>query len=241
MLSVNKQRNTLSVVNNDDLLLLVDKKNGNHKRKHGPLLPNTIRAIICGPSGGGKTNIMLALLLNRNGLKFENVYLYSKSLYQPKYQVLKEILGKIKKIGYYAYSADTAIVTPADAKNNSVIIFDDVACDKQDVMRSYFSMGRHKNIDCFYLGQSYTRIPKHLIRDNSNFLVLLKQDQLNLKHIYQDHVGTDMSFEKFCFICRECWKQKYGFLVISKEDEINNGRYRCGFDRFIDLSLSFTD
>ena len=46
------------------------------------------------------------------------------------------------------------------------------------------------HIDCFYLGQTYTRIPKHLIRDNVNFLVPSTQDEMNLKHIYGDHVNT---------------------------------------------------
>ena len=53
-------------------------------------------------------------------------------------------------------------------------------------------MGRHRLIDCFYLCQTYAQIPKHLIRDNLNFLVLFRQDEMNLKHIYGDHVNTDM-------------------------------------------------
>jgi len=31
------------------------------------------------------------------------------------------------------------------------MIFDDVACEKQNNIRSDFCMGRHKNIDSFYL------------------------------------------------------------------------------------------
>uniref|UniRef100_A0A2S2Q5E5 Uncharacterized protein n=1 Tax=Sipha flava TaxID=143950 RepID=A0A2S2Q5E5_9HEMI len=39
-------------------------------------------------------------------------------------------------------------------------------------------------IDVCYMAQSYARVPKHLIRDNSNFIVLFKQDETNLKHAY---------------------------------------------------------
>ena len=49
---------------------------------------------------------------------------------------------------------------------------------------SIFSIGRHRLIDCFYLCQTYAQIPKHLIRDNVNFLVLFNQDEMNIKHIY---------------------------------------------------------
>lgn len=43
--------------------------------------------------------------------------------------------------------------------------------------------------------QTYTRTPKHLIRDNANLIILFKQDDLNLKHVHADHVGADMAFE----------------------------------------------
>ena len=99
-------------------------------------------------------------------------------------------------------------------------------------MREYFSMGRHANVDCFYLCQTYARIPKHLIRDNANLLILFKQDGTNLKHVYNDHVNTDMSYDEFCTLCRDCWQQKYGFLVIDKDSELTNGRYRKGFNEF---------
>ena len=82
-----------------------------------------------------------------------------------------------------------------------------------------FSMGRHKDIDSFYLCQPYTRIPKHLVHDNSNILIVFKQDELNFKHIYSDHVESDMTFDDFY---TKCWKDKYGFLLINKGGVIEN-------------------
>jgi len=115
---------------------------------------------------------------------------------------------------------------------NFIFIFDDVACDKQDTVREYFSMGRHANVDCFYLCQTYVRILKHLIRNNANLLILFKQDGTNLKYIYIDHMNIDMSYDEFCALCRDCWLQKYGFLVIDKDSALTNGRYRKGFNEF---------
>ena len=63
--------------------------------------------------------------------------------------------------------------------------------------RSESTLGRHADVDCFYLCQMYAKIPKHLIRDNANLLILFKQDRINLKHVYNDHVNTDMSYD-FC-------------------------------------------
>jgi len=68
--------------------------------------------------------------------------------------------------------------------------------------------GPPRDVDCFYLCQTYARIPKHLIRDNANLLILFKQDCTNLKYIYNDHVNTDMSYDEFCLLCRNCWQKK---------------------------------
>lgn len=225
------QRKRIKVTSMDQA---IGDSGATRRRRHGSLLPDTIRCLVCGPSNCGKTNAVLCLLLDENGLRFRNVYLYSKTPFQPKYVTLGKILEKIPKLGYYVFSDTADIVKPKDAKPNSIFIFDDVACDKQDAMRDYFSMGRHNLIDTFYICQTYSRIPKQLIRDNANLIVLFRQDEHNLKHTYEDHVNTDMSLAEFKEMCALCWRDdKHGFLVIDKDSELNNGRYRRGFDTYI--------
>lgn len=202
--------------------------------RHSTLLPNNIRCIMCGPSNCGKTNVMINLLESPNGLRFENVYVYAKSLFQSKYIHLKEILTSIKGIGFYVFSSNDQVVPLKDVKPNSVFIFDDVVFDKQNNIREYFCMCRHKNVDCFYLSQSFTHIPKHLIRENANFIILFKQDDINLKHIYNDFgISADMTFETFKGICLKAWSENHGFLVIDTERTLNDGKYRIQFDNFI--------
>ncbi len=41
--------------------------------RHGELFPNTIRSLVLGSSGCGKTNLIYFLLVDENGLRFENV------------------------------------------------------------------------------------------------------------------------------------------------------------------------
>lgn len=205
-------------------------------QKHSVLLPNSIRCIICGPSNCGKTNVIMNLLESPNGLRFENVYVYAKSLFQPKYRRLYTILSSIKGIGIYMFSSNDDVIPLKNVKPNSVFIFDDVVFDKQNNIREYFCMCRHKNVDCFYLSQSYTHIPKHLIRENTNLVVLFKQDDMNLRHIYNDFsVSIDMTFDEFKMICQRCWDKKYGFLVIDIERTPENGKYRMQFDKFISI------
>lgn len=214
--------------------IVVELSGHEQRLKHGPLLPNSLRCLIVGPSNCGKTNLMLSLLFHPNSLRYENVYLYSKSLQQPKYQFLKMVLDDIRGLGCYFYNEREEVIPPNKVKRNSIMIFDDVASEKQDVIRSYFSMGRHSGVDSFYLSQTYAHIPKHLLRDNANVIILFKQDETNMKHVYDDHVNTDMTFDQFREVCQACWDMhKYGYLVVDRDSPISSGRYRRGLDEFI--------
>lgn len=161
--------------------------NKNLERRHSAILPNYLRCIIAGPDGCGKTNLLVSLIESENGVKFENLYIYSKTLGQDKYEYLRQILTPIKEIGFHTFSSTDNVIAPQQAKRNSVFVFDDVICDKnQDSVRNIFCMGRHYQTDVIYLTQTYTKLSKHLIRDNCNFLVLFKQDDMNLKHAFND-------------------------------------------------------
>lgn len=201
--------------------------------RHGSFLPNSIRCIICGPSNCGKTNLMIGLLLHEKGLRFQNVYVYCKTLFQPKYMFLENVLKLVPSVSFAKYHENHDILSPHEASPNSVIIFDDVACENQNSIRDYFSMGRHKNIDSFYLNQTYSKVPKQLVRDNANLIVLFKQDEINMKHVYDEHVNVDMTWNDFRNMCSKIWSEPYSYLVINKDCEKNKGCYRLKFDTYV--------
>lgn len=225
-----KQRDDLPVLNIDEFTTTETAES----KRHGPLLPNTVRMLLVGPSNCGKTNALLSLVISPNGLHFENVHLYSKSRHQPKYLFLEKVCQSTECVCYCSYSEKDEVIKPENARPNSLFIFDDVAIESQDIVREYFCMGRHYMVDCCYLCQTYSRIPKQLVRDNANFLVIFKQDETNLRHIYDDHVNTDMSLAKFKDLCTQCWSfGNFSFISIDKDRGLNEGRYRRGFDCFI--------
>lgn len=220
-------------------LPIVNFSNGSveeHFTRHSNLFGGKCkRGLIVGPSGVGKTNAMLSLLVARNGLRFLNLYLCSNSLYQNKYDFLRRLIEPIKDCGYYEFSNIDEFIRPEDAKEYSVVVFDDVSCTGQNVIKEFFSYGRHKNIDCFLICQSYSAIPKQLVRDNCNFLVLFKQDLTNLKHVFEDHIMSDMEFHRLKEISDACWENRHGILVIDLDCSVSKGRYRKGFDKFIEV------
>ena len=108
------RKDKLSVCNIDSLT--VDDVNS-EKSKHGSLLPNTVRCIVSGPSNCGKTNVVINLIIHENGLRFNNVYVYSKSLNQPKYQLLERAIRNVSSVSYYKFNSDDNIMQPQEANH----------------------------------------------------------------------------------------------------------------------------
>lgn len=205
--------------------------------RHSKLLPQkNIRALFIGPSASGKTCALMSLIYHKEGISFTNLYLFSNSLNQPKYVELAAVMESLPEIGYFPFPNTESVPSYEEIKPFSTIIFDDISSEanKNQHLRSYFSMGRHKHVDSIFLCQTYSAIPKQLVRDNANVLLIFRQDHLNLKHIFEDHVTPDMKFEKFCELCSFAWNSRaFGCLMINKECNLNDGRYRIGFDNYI--------
>ena len=177
--------------------------------KHAPFLPRNIFCVIAGSTGSGKTNLIVNFLRNEGILDYNNVYIYSSTLHQSKYKLLRDyyklLEDKIKK--YYrkdvkiAHFFDGAeeIINPSelDPVKKHIIIFDDVMFDDQTQIKEYFCKGRHNNVNIFYLCQSLHKIPKHGIRQNANMFILFLQDFKTFKYFYETHISGDMDFKEF--------------------------------------------
>ena len=82
---------------------------------------------------------------------------------------------------------------------------------KQNTCELYYVRGRHSNVDCFYLAQSYfNHPPRQTIRENANFTFLFSQDLKNLNHIFEDHVGSDVTKEEFRQLRKAAWENNIG-------------------------------
>ena len=209
-------RNSIQVIN-------FDNKSNKDKRKV-EMFPNVIHCGMFGPSGAGKSNLLLTMLVHVR--PYKNLYLCSKTSYQEKYATLKELIaehnkGKKKssqKINIHELQIE-GLLEPEELESDSIVIFDDVLTEKQDKVANFFLRGRHRNISCFYLSQAYTKIPKKTgIRENFNYVILFRQDLVNLRQVYTEYV-TDVSFDKFRSMCNSCWREPYGFLVIDADNE----------------------
>ena len=253
------------------------------KRNNSKLLPKSIRGIIVGKSGCGKTTLLLNLLLKPGWLDYNHLQVFGKSLFQPEYKILKSSFEKklpkevilklfdakneIKKSGtsvellieeiskkcvrlahgagcanesdqegiecqFFESADDVPDPAELDMNKNNLMIFDDLQLTNQNKCEKYYIRGRHSNVDCFYLAQNYFALPRQTIRENANFICIFKQDSKNVNHIYYDHVSADMDNEEFKKFCKYCWSKPNGFIVIDLTSNIDNEKYRSGFDNF---------
>ena len=58
------------------------------------------------------------------------------------------------------------------------------------------------------------------------------QDLKNIKHIYTDHVSSDMPKEEFRNLCKTVWDKPHSFVVIELSSKKNEGKYGRGLDDF---------
>ena len=61
-------------------------------RNNPPILPRSIRGLIVGKLGCGKTNSLLNFLLKPKLLDYNTLFVYGESLFQPKYIILNNDL-----------------------------------------------------------------------------------------------------------------------------------------------------
>ena len=54
----------------------------------------------------------------------------------------------------------------------------------------------------------------------------------NLKHIFDDHVGSEMTKEESRQLCKTAWEKQHGFVIIDLSSKKHDGMYGSGLDEF---------
>jgi len=258
------------------------------KRNNSDLFPDIFRCLIVGESNCVKTSLLLKYLLENSPLGHESstnlldynyLIIYSDSLFQPKYQILKKgfdsklnqkqlfnffknknifkncelnedrffkehenLVNKIESsrsepsVIVEYYNSNEKIPDPSELQDNKkyIVIFDDcITVKNQDIMKSYFTRGRHKNVIVFYLSQSYFSLDRRSIRMNSNLLILFKLSNLDLQNLHRDRIQIDMSLAEFTEFCNNIWENDYNYVFINFDEKPKTGRrYRHNLENF---------
>ena len=179
---------------------------------------NCNRTLIVGPSFCGKTHLLLnKLRLIRLEDPEKQIRIITRSPEQYEDVKLDLELGDIEV---------EENVGDLEEYRGCCVVFDDMLDSNQKLIDPFFTRGRHKSCDVYYLCQSYFDAPKKTVRNNSNIIILFQQTLKDVEHIHRDISGFDMSYEEFKSLCREAWNEKFNYLLINRLEDKNGSRYR---------------
>ena len=102
-----------------------------------------------------------------------------------------------------------------DPMQKNLILLDDCFRRKQNKAEVYYTRGTHK-CNTIYIAQNYFRLPRHTVRENSNFIILFPQDVKNLTHLQADHCASVISLTEFIPFCHGVWSDAgaHNFVTI---------------------------
>ena len=182
--------------------------------------------MIIGGSGSGKTNTLLNLINEQHDI--DKIYLYTRDLNERKYEIL---IKKYKDAGIKHLNDPNAFIECSNdvyenihdynssRKRKILIVFDDMIADImtnkkfQAIIKELFIRCRKLNISLVFITQSYFSFPKDVRLNSMHYLIMKINSKRELQNIAINH-SSDIDYQDFINIYRECTKEPYNFLTI---------------------------
>ena len=185
------------------------------KRFNNLLLPKSIRGVIIGKSGCGKTTLLLNLLLRTGWLDYNKLAVFGKSLFQPEYRILKKAFEeKLPK---------EAIMRLFDLRDEIIRL--DVS--PTALVEEWAKQINNKSdIDCsFYESAVDVPDPRDLSSENKNLIIfddllLEKQNKCESYYIRGRHSNVDCFYlsQNYFKLPRQTIRENANFLCLFPQD-----------------------
>ena len=83
----------------------------------------------------------------------------------------------------------------------------------------FFTRGRHEDLDNSYISQSCFALPRQIIRNNSDRLILFKQILRDVQKMYYDIGAYDMKYDEFKQLRHKAWSERFNYLTIRNNSD----------------------
>ena len=208
---------------------ITNENNKKHNEKWPYIPDHPYRILIIGGSGSGKTNALINLINEQNGIG--KIYLYARDLNEPKYDYLikkREDAGKkhfnnAKAFIECSNTMDDVYENMDDyipiRKIKKLIVFDDMIADIMDnrkfhaIIKELLIRCRKLNISLVSITQSYFSVPKDVRLNSTHYLIMKINNRRELQNIAINYTA-DIHYKDFMKIYRECTKERFNFLAI---------------------------
>ena len=199
------------------------------------------RILIIGPSGTGKTNLLLNIIQKLNDTDpIDKIYLYVKDLSEPKYEYL---INKREQAGIKRFNDSTAFIEYSNdmydvftnindynkqRKRKVLIIFDDMIADIMNnknfkaVVKELFIPCRKLNVSIVFITQSYFRTPKDARLNSTHYIIMKIQNKKELQSIAQENCG-DIDLKDFLNMYQKFTNDLYSSMII--DTTLPSGHY----------------
>ena len=188
------------------------------RRFNHPLLPRSIRGVIVGKSGCGKTTLLLNLLLRSGWLDYNKLAVFGKSLFQPEYRILKKAFEE---------------KLPKEAIMRLFDLRDEVM--KLDVSPSALveewakEIQNKSDIECsFYESSEDVPDPSEMNSSNKNLMIfddllLEKQNKCESYYIRGRHSNVDCFYlsQNYFKLPRQTIRENANFICLFPQDSKN--------------------
>ena len=185
------------------------------KRFNNLLFPRSIRGLIVGKSGCGKTTLLLNFLLRPGWLDYDNLMVFGKSLFQPEYRILKKALEE--------QLPKEAIIRLFD--NQDEIMQLNVS-PIQLLEEMAKNQTNKSDIECkFYESASDVPDPKELSSDKKNLMVfddllLERQNKCEAYYTRGRHSNVDCFYlaQNYFRLPRQTIRENANFICLFRQD-----------------------
>ena len=167
------------------------------------------RMLIIGPSGFGKTSVLLHLIKSLHDTHpVDNIYLYAKDLGEPKYEFL---INNRRNAGIRHLNDPTAFIEYSNdmndvytdindhnkkRENRVLIVLDDMIADIESnkklkaIIKELFYRCRKLNISIVFITQSNFRALKDARLNSTHYIVMKIDNKKELKRIAEETAGN---------------------------------------------------
>jgi len=183
------------------------------------LLPKSIRGILVGKSGCGKTTLLLNLLLRPNWLYYNRLFVFGKSLFQPEYKILKKAIEeKLPK---------ESIINLFDAQDQLMKLNVPASVVVEKMSRE--NNNNKSDIECsFYESAEDVPDPRDLNPTYKNLMVfddlmLEKQNTCEMYYIRGRHSNVDCFYlsQNYFKLPRQTIRENANLICLFPQDQKN--------------------